>query len=468
MISRYLFIGLFLVFTLSIQGQNQVGIGTNTPEESSVLDIESTTLGIRFPMMSSNRRNNINSPAQGLIVYDTNTDSFWYYNGFSWVQISSSSSGSTDGIGDSDGDTRIQTEFSNDIDQIRIFNNSFEAFRFRNSRMEMQSGSQGVHIGINAGEFDDKSRNRNVYLGTNSGRNGTTANLNVAIGYFTLDSAISSNAMVAIGSNAIARSRTNRRNIAIGDSSLFLNQAANNNLAIGRAAMKNHTSRSNNTAIGLNAMLASVNCANAVAIGHNSLRSAVDRTNLVAIGNSSGRLSTSSRHILIGHQAGGMHTSGNGRLYIDNTNTNNPLMFGNINSDLLVINGNFHVTSNIHYVGDLIDISDRRLKEGIKPIRLSEKQILGLNAFSFSMGKSLEENKSEYGFMAQDVQEVFPDIVKKQSGIDGYLSVSYVQFIPISVEAIKSQHHQMKQQRNRLQQLMQQLDDLEKTLNHMQ
>jgi len=44
-------------------------------------------------------------------------------------------------------------------------------------------------------------------------------------------------------------------------------------------------------------------------------------------------------------------------------------------------------------------------------------------------------NGSEYGVIAQEVQKVFPEIVK--TGSDGYLEVDYIQIIPILIEAIK-------------------------------
>lgn len=41
----------------------------------------------------------------------------------------------------------------------------------------------------------------------------------------------------------------------------------------------------------------------------------------------------------------------------------------------------------------------------------------------------------EYGVIAQEVQKEFPEMVKMES--DGYLSVDYIQFIPIIIESIK-------------------------------
>lgn len=61
---------LFFVVTL-ISTHAQVGINTLTPDTTSVLDIQSTNKGILIPRMSSEQKKNINTPALGLIVYDT-------------------------------------------------------------------------------------------------------------------------------------------------------------------------------------------------------------------------------------------------------------------------------------------------------------------------------------------------------------------------------------------------------------
>ena len=66
----------------------QVGIGTTAPDSSSMLDIQSTAKGLLIPRMTLTERNNILSPAQGLMVYQTdNTPGFYYYNGSTWSSI---------------------------------------------------------------------------------------------------------------------------------------------------------------------------------------------------------------------------------------------------------------------------------------------------------------------------------------------------------------------------------------------
>ena len=66
----------------------QVGINTNTPDASSALEIESTTGGILIPRMTETQRDAIVSPASGLMIYQTDEISgFYFYNGTAWTKI---------------------------------------------------------------------------------------------------------------------------------------------------------------------------------------------------------------------------------------------------------------------------------------------------------------------------------------------------------------------------------------------
>lgn len=67
--------------------QNGVGIGTTSPHSSSILEISSTSKGLLIPRMSTIERIAITTPATGLQVYDTTTNSQWFYNGTTWVQV---------------------------------------------------------------------------------------------------------------------------------------------------------------------------------------------------------------------------------------------------------------------------------------------------------------------------------------------------------------------------------------------
>ena len=75
---------LFLIFP-TFKSFSQVGIGTNTPANSAMLEVSSNDKGFLLPRMSSAQRTSISSPANLLQMYDTNTNSIWYFNGTYWV-----------------------------------------------------------------------------------------------------------------------------------------------------------------------------------------------------------------------------------------------------------------------------------------------------------------------------------------------------------------------------------------------
>lgn len=73
----------------------QVGIGTITPDDSSVLHVDSITKGLLTPRMTTAQRIAITTPADGLMVYDTTLKSFYHYNATttSWIRINSDVTG---------------------------------------------------------------------------------------------------------------------------------------------------------------------------------------------------------------------------------------------------------------------------------------------------------------------------------------------------------------------------------------
>jgi hypothetical protein len=81
-----LFIGLLLISQFSLFAQQNVGIGTTTPNNSAILDLTATNKGLLVPRMTTAQRIAIVAPATGLLVYDTNFNQFWYFDGTIWVQ----------------------------------------------------------------------------------------------------------------------------------------------------------------------------------------------------------------------------------------------------------------------------------------------------------------------------------------------------------------------------------------------
>jgi len=71
-----------------------VGIGTATPNASSIVDITSTTQGFLPPRMTGTQAEAISTPAEGLMVYSTDgsgvtivAKGWWGYDGTNWIQF---------------------------------------------------------------------------------------------------------------------------------------------------------------------------------------------------------------------------------------------------------------------------------------------------------------------------------------------------------------------------------------------
>lgn len=74
----------------------QIGINsTNTPPATNaMLDISSTTKGLLIPRMTTIQRIALTT-SDGLTVYDTDTKSYWFYNGTSWQNMNAAGGGSS-------------------------------------------------------------------------------------------------------------------------------------------------------------------------------------------------------------------------------------------------------------------------------------------------------------------------------------------------------------------------------------
>ncbi len=84
------FITALLIFNFSFSIINaQVGINNDNtdPDASAMLDVKSTDKGLLIPRMSTTDRTNISSPANGLLVFDNTTNSFWFYKNNAWEEL---------------------------------------------------------------------------------------------------------------------------------------------------------------------------------------------------------------------------------------------------------------------------------------------------------------------------------------------------------------------------------------------
>ena len=93
MIKSFLF-GL-LLFCGCFELMSQTIIGSSaTANASSILQLESTSKGLKLPQMTATERTNISSPAEGLIIFQTTSPSGIYiYQGSTWKNLNADDTG---------------------------------------------------------------------------------------------------------------------------------------------------------------------------------------------------------------------------------------------------------------------------------------------------------------------------------------------------------------------------------------
>ncbi len=89
-----------------------------------------------------------------------------------------------------------------------------------------------------------------------------------------------------------------------------------------------------------------------------------------------------------------------------------------------------------------VNSSDARLKRNIEPLKNALQNVLRMRGVSFDWRHDVEAKKNlptkhQIGVIAQEVQEIYPEVVATDP--DGYLAVGYSNLVPVLIEAIKEQ-----------------------------
>jgi hypothetical protein len=99
--------------------------------------------------------------------------------------------------------------------------------------------------------------------------------------------------------------------------------------------------------------------------------------------------------------------------------------------------------------------SDRRFKRDITPLKSVNEKIAKLNGYTYGYrtdefnDRNFDNNK-HIGFIAQELKEVFPELVTEKAG---YYAVDYQGMVPVLLEAIKEQQAQMNAQQKQIDEL---------------
>jgi hypothetical protein len=118
-----------------------------------------------------------------------------------------------------------------------------------------------------------------------------------------------------------------------------------------------------------------------------------------------------------------------------------------------VFNSSEGVTSNCGF----FDTSDERLKDIVKPIEVDLDKLSKLRKVYFNW-KDKENSSLQLGMIAQDVQEIYPELINESK--DGILSLAYDKLSVITLEAIDVLHNENNELKNRI-------DKLESLVNQL-
>ncbi|MCF8347242.1 MAG: hypothetical protein K9G61_00390 [Bacteroidales bacterium] len=314
----------FLLVFLPFFALTQVAINTegSAADNAAMLDVSSTSKGVLIPRMTLTQRNAIISPVAGLMIYQTdNTPGYYFHDGSGWKLIGS------------------------------------EAFSI-DDLSDGKTGGNSVFLGTGAGIQDDGTNNYNSALGVDALHINTSGTYNTACGSSALLNNTTGNYNTGLGVGSLLTNSTGYENTATGTSSLAGNTSGYANTAFGvnalytnttgyyNVALGYYTSKSNgggifNTSIGAGAGYYNASGSNNTVVGtfadyYNTSGSNNTLIGCYAGGNNSSHSNTG--NVFLGYQAG-YNETGSNKLYIENSSTTSPLVYGEFDNNLLRING---------------------------------------------------------------------------------------------------------------------------------
>jgi hypothetical protein len=268
-------------------------------------------------------------------------------------------------------------------------------------------GRWNTGIGVDA-LGDNIEGNYNTAAGVNALWHNTTGNDNTATGVNSLWANTSGNANTAIGRGALTSNTTAGANVATGFLSMHLNTTGSNNTSIGASSMEMNEIGVENTAVGQSALLTGTGSRN-TAIGASALWS----------------ISGGERNIALGWQAGYDIVDGGFNIAIGNRGNaadSNTIRVGNANHQRAFVAGIEGVMTGIpDAVTVLIDSngqlgtvnSSARYKQDISAMGDASERLLSLTpvTFHYKQAYANGEKPVEYGLIAEQVAQVFPELV---------------------------------------------------------
>jgi len=331
--------------------------------------------------------------------------------------------------------------------------------------------------GNTASGFDALGANTTGSYNTASGagalQSNTTGQWNTASGYQALQSNTTGGQNTAGGSFALQKNTTGIENTATGSAALLSNTTGSYNAASGTAALLSNTTGSYNAASGYNALMSNTTGSYNTAVGISALNSNAAGNSNIAIGLNAAInvFPGNSNNIHIGN-AGAVGDSGTIRIgsavpmpNCDFCGTQTSFFAAGIRG---VTTGNQDaIPVVIDSNGQLGTVSSsRRFKEDIQDMGEASSGLLRLRPVTFRYRQPFADGSKpiEYGLIAEEVFEVYPDLVAHSP--DGQIeSVKYQVLDSMLLNELQKQHSELQEQREQNRKLEARLAALETLLS---
>jgi hypothetical protein len=307
------------------------------------------------------------------------------------------------------------------------------------------SGAGNFAFGVSA--LSGGAGSNNSAFGENALSTNSSGNNNSAFGYFSLSSNTSGGANVGVGNQALQFNQTGGSNTAVGVTAglgVASNSFSNDSL-FGRNSGFSLTTGSNNVFLGYNSASTTATGGNNLLLGYNIDLPIANGSNQLDVGN-----------LIFGTGINGQYANvSTGNIGIGTTTpysrltvwgldaASSTLAFSVVNSASTTVFAVFD-GGNAQLSGTLTQSSDARLKTNIQSLDASTS-LAAINSLTPVAYDWIDPNKGgvrQYGFIAQQVQRVFPNLVSTTSATaltpDGTLGLNYVGLIAPLVEAVQT------------------------------
>ncbi len=321
----------------------------------------------------------------------------------------------------------------------------------------------------------------NTFLGQSAGNFTMTGNSNTATGNTALINNVSGNRNTASGSGALFSNTSGASNTAIGAGALASNTTGSNNTAISDQALFNNTDGSVNTAIGVQALFKNSTGYENIAIGLSALFSNTTGFQNTAIGdNALVNNTTGLRNIAIGQGAGQLLTTGIDNIDIGNSGAaadSATIRIGRAGAQTSAFIAGIRgvTTGSANAIAVLIDSngqlgtasSSRRYKFDIAGMGEATSGLMRLRPVSFRYLAHGESAPLQYGLIAEEVAEVYPELVARNK--DGEVETIMYQFLaPMLLNEAQKQHRTIEEQQKTIDALSTTVDVLGQRLQTLE